>query len=103
MPFPAMPRKGLDTLAMAVAFAAAAALCRSLLRETETRWQITVFAILVITAELFVRRWFGLSPSLRRAGINLLAVIAAMIAVKLMIEGPPHYVYWVRRLTGIRL
>lgn len=89
----------LSTFEIALAFAAVAALCRALLRHTETRSQILAFAVVLVLFELFGRRHFGAPRSLRGFLLNLLMVVLAMVCVKLMIEGPPHYGYWFRKLS----
>lgn len=72
---------------VAALFAAAGAASRFVLREVETRWQIAGFWAAVVGYQFGIRPALGRRVSPASAALDGVCVAAAIIAVKVAIEG----------------
>jgi membrane protein implicated in regulation of membrane protease activity len=85
-----------QSIAVALAFGVAAAISRALLEMTKTRLQICVFIVVAMVFEMVGRRAIGQRASIRGFALNCIAIVIAMISVKIALEGPPHTAHWIR-------
>ena len=71
----------------AFVFAAAGAVSRFTFRNFETRWQIAIFWAAVLAYQLLLRPATGRRVSIASTMLDLGCVAAAIIAMKVAIEG----------------
>lgn len=74
-------------LRIALLFMGAGLLSRFAFQKFETRWQIVIFCALAALYQLVLRPAFGRQVSLASMGLDLIAVAAAIVAMKVAIEG----------------
>jgi len=72
---------------VAILFMAAGLLSRFTFRLFQTRWQILIFWALIVAYQLILRPALGRRVSLASMALDLLAVTAAIVAMKVAIEG----------------
>ena len=72
---------------LAIVFAAAGAASRFSFRTFETRWQIAIFWAVVLAYQLLLRPATGRRLSIASTMLDLGCVAAAIIAMKVAIEG----------------
>lgn len=99
---PPRPQRAARTgyLATAICFALASAAARGMLRHLKTRVQIIVYLGVAAAFELPLRRRLRQRPSMAGFLINAAAILVAVIAVKIAIDGTPHHHRWVRVLAA---
>ena len=81
-------------LLTALGFALLAAFVRAALPDVKTRLQIMALLALAGLFELFVRPALRQRRTLSGYLLNALAIVLAMIAVKIAIDGRPNYPPW---------
>lgn len=72
---------------VAILFGGAGLLSRFVFRHFETRWQIVIFWALVAAYQLGVRPALGRRVSLGSLALDVTAVTAAIVVMKVAIEG----------------
>ena len=77
-------------LLTALVFALAAAACRMVLTQTETRSQLLVMFAMLGAAELAPRYAGGRRSRIGGFALNCAAVFVAVLLVKFILEGRPH-------------
>ncbi|ODP36460.1 hypothetical protein BFL28_05560 [Sphingomonas turrisvirgatae] len=88
-------------LATALIVGLTAGAARALLPDVKTRLQLFVALALAALFELLLRRLLGQRPSIAGFLLNVLAIIIAMVAIKIAIDGRPHYPHWLLHLAGM--
>ncbi len=79
----------------ALSLGIAAGIARALLPDIKTRIQLAVALSLAALFELCLRRRLRQRPGIAGFALNAAAIVVATIAVKIAIDGRPHYPEWV--------